>query len=208
MSITLSDWFYEGVVMDGGVLSIDPLYFTISGGRERWLYRVARKHAGGAGEEGFAIGVPTLFEKSGAEGDYRRFKFEMAKIVRANEIPGFHLCLEEKEQGEPVLRMVRRELLPSDGTQPAVMKPRARRTRRKAEPSKTHKTEPAALPLFARTLSDELLARIRKDFPGWDVYALKSEYDRWLDADEQRAPKSYDAAFYGFVRSHTARNPI
>ena len=203
MSITLSDWFYEGVVMDGGVLSIDPLYFTISGGRERWLYRVARKHAGGAGEEGFAIGVPTLFEKSGAEGDYRRFKFEMAKIVRANEIPGFHLCLEEKEQGEPVLRMVRRELLLSDGTLP-VMKPR---TRRKAEPSKTHKTDPAALPLFARTLSDELLARIRRDFPGWDVYALKSEYDRWLDADAQRAPKSYDAAFYGFVRSHTARDP-
>jgi plasmid replication initiation protein len=208
MSITLSDWFYEGVVMDGGVLSIDPLYFTISGGRERWLYRVARKHAGGAGEEGFAIGVPTLFEKSGAEGDYRRFKFEMAKIVRANDIPGFHLCLEEKDQGEPVLRMVRRELLPSDGIMPAVMKPRAGRAPRKAEPSKTHKTEPAALPLFARTLSDEMLARVRKDFPRWDVYALKSEYDRWLDADAQRAPKSYDAAFYGFVRSHTARNPI
>ena len=207
MSITLSDWFYEGVVMDGGVLSIDPLYFTISGGRERWLYRVARKHAGGAGEEGFAIGVPTLFEKSGAEGDYRRFKFEMAKIVRANEIPGFHLCLEEKEQGEPVLRMVRRELLPSDGTMPAVMKPRARRTPRKAEAHKKQKPEPPALPLFARTLSDEGLARIRKDFPGWDVYALKSEYDRWLDADAQRAPKSYEAAFYGFVRSHTARNP-
>jgi plasmid replication initiation protein len=208
MSITLSDWFYEGVVMDGGVLSIDPLYFTISGGRERWLYRVARKHAGGAGEKGFAIGVPTLFEKSGAEGDYRRFKFEMAKIVRANEIPGFHLCLEEKDQGEPVLRMVRRELLPCDGIMPAVMKPRARRTPRKAEPSKTQKTEPAALPLFARTLSDEMLARVRKDFPRWDVYALKSEYDRWLAADAQRAPKSYDAAFYGFIRSHTARNPI
>ena len=207
MSITLSDWFYEGVVMDGGVLSIDPLYFTISGGRERWLYRVARKHAGGAGEEGFAIGVRTLFEKSGAEGDYRRFKFEMAKIVRANEIPGFHLCLEEKGHGEPVLRMVRRELIPSDGTMPVVMKPRARRTPRKAQLQRTHKPEPAALPLFAHTLSDEVLERIRKDFPGWDVYALKNEYDRWLDADAQRAPKSYEAAFYGFVRSHTARNP-
>ena len=210
MSITLSDWFYEGVVMDGGVLSIDPLYFTISGGRERWLYRVARKHAGGAGEEGFAIGVPTLFEKSGAEGDYRRFKFEMAKIVRANEIPGFHLCLEEKEQGEPVLRMVRRELVPSDGTMPPVMKPRTRRTPRKAGAQGAHKTqkpEPPALPLFARTLSDEVLARIRKDFPGWDVYALKSEYDRWLDADTQRAPKNYEAAFHGFVRAHIARKP-
>jgi plasmid replication initiation protein len=47
MSLTLSDWFYEGILMDGGLLSIDPVYFTITGGRERWLYRVARKHAGG-----------------------------------------------------------------------------------------------------------------------------------------------------------------
>ena len=207
MSITLSDWFYEGLLMDGGVLSIDPLYFTMSGGRERWLYRVARKHAGGAGEEGFAIRVPTLFEKSGAEGDYRRFKFEMAKIVRANEIPGFHLCLEKKDQGEPVLRMVRRELLLSDGTMPAVMKPRARRAPRQAEPQRTYKPEPGALPLFPRTLSDEVLARVRKDFPRWDVYTLKSEYDRWLDADATRAPTSYEKAFYGFVRTHTARNP-
>jgi plasmid replication initiation protein len=52
MSLTHSDWFYEGILMDGGLLSIDPVYFTITGGRERWLYRVARKHAGGAGEGG------------------------------------------------------------------------------------------------------------------------------------------------------------
>ena len=58
MSLTLSDWFYEGILMDGGLLSIDPEYFSITGGRERWLYRVARKHAGGAGEGGFAISCP------------------------------------------------------------------------------------------------------------------------------------------------------
>ena len=51
MTLTLSDWFYEGLLMEGGLLSIDPVYFSITGGRERWLYRVARKHAGGAGEE-------------------------------------------------------------------------------------------------------------------------------------------------------------
>jgi plasmid replication initiation protein len=51
MSLTVSDWFYEGILMDGGLLAIDPLYFSISGGRERWLYRVARKHAGAAGAE-------------------------------------------------------------------------------------------------------------------------------------------------------------
>ena len=49
MSLTVSEWFYEGILMDGGLLAIDPAYFTITGGRERWLYRVARKHAGGSG---------------------------------------------------------------------------------------------------------------------------------------------------------------
>jgi hypothetical protein len=60
MSITVSDWFYEGVVIEGGILSIDPTYFCITGVRERWLYRVARKHAGGHGAEGFAISLPTF----------------------------------------------------------------------------------------------------------------------------------------------------
>jgi hypothetical protein len=46
VTLTVSDWFYRGVTEDGGVLSIDPAYFSITGGRERWLYRVARKHAG------------------------------------------------------------------------------------------------------------------------------------------------------------------
>ena len=88
MSLTVSEWFYEGILMDGGLLAIDPAYFTITGGRERWLYRVARKHAGGGGPDGFAISLPTLFEKSGAEGTYRRFKFEVQAIVRSQRIAG------------------------------------------------------------------------------------------------------------------------
>ena len=50
-TITVSDWFYDAVLEEGALLAIDPAYFTITGGRERWLYRVVRKHAGGAGSE-------------------------------------------------------------------------------------------------------------------------------------------------------------
>ena len=107
MTLELSNWFYEGVMMEGGVLSIDPAYFDITGGRERWLYRVARKHAGGAGEAGFAIAMPTLFEKSGAEGQYRRFKFEMLKLVEKNGLPGYGLSLEQGRGGDPLVRMRR-----------------------------------------------------------------------------------------------------
>jgi plasmid replication initiation protein len=108
MRITLAKWFYDGVLMEGGVLKIDPAYFMLTGGRERWLYRVARKHAGGAGPDGFTISMPTLYEKSGADGDYRRFKFELSRIARENALPQYSLELVPRNEAEPSLRMVRR----------------------------------------------------------------------------------------------------
>jgi len=115
MTLTLSDWLYEGILMEGGVLAIHPDYFRLTGGRDRWLYRVARKHAGGNGGGGFTISVPTLFEKSGAEGSYRRFKFELKKIAEEDRMPEYHLRWEEDVQGrEPALHMVRRSALTTD----------------------------------------------------------------------------------------------
>src|SRR3546814_13837078 len=107
MRITLAKWFYDGVLMEGGVLASDPAYFSLTGGRERWLYRVARKHAGGAGTDGFAISMLTLFEKSGAEGDYRRFKFEMRKIARENALPSYALGIELRGDTDPFLRRLK-----------------------------------------------------------------------------------------------------
>lgn len=200
MTLTLSDWFYEGLLMDGGLLAIDPMYFSITGGRERWLYRVARKHAGGAGQEGFAIPLPTLFEKSGAEGTYRRFKFEMLAIVRRNDIPGFMLSL-DIARGEPILRMVRTAIANGEvAAKPPTQKPLD-------PPRSSSSKSPAPLPLFGhRALSDKTIDRIRHDFPGWDIYRLQAEFDIWLADREGRAPKDYEAAFYGFVRQHHARN--
>src|SRR3546814_11697650 len=53
--------------------------------------------------------MPTLFEKSGAEGDYRRFKFEMTKIARENALPSYALEIELRGDAEPFLRMIRRD---------------------------------------------------------------------------------------------------
>jgi hypothetical protein len=99
MTLTLSDWLYEGILMEGGVLAIHPDYFRLTGGRNRWLYRVARTHAGGNGGGGFTISVPTLFEKSGAEGSYRCFKFELKKIAEEDRMPEYHLRWEDDIQG-------------------------------------------------------------------------------------------------------------
>jgi len=207
LTLTVSDWFYRGVMEDGGLLSIDPAYFLITGGRERWLYRVARKHAGGNGADGFAISMPILFEKSGAEGTYRRFKFEILKIIQRNDLPGFSYSVRSQTAGEPLVHMVRREFA-GEG-EPKAWKPNPKQQHRSRSLSVPQTSPVQDLPLLSRisrTLSDRTIEQIRREFPGWDVYALQASFHEWLDADPARAPKNYEAAFYGWVRQHHARN--
>ena len=216
MSVTLAKWFHDGLLMDGGVLAIDRAYFDISGGRERWLYRVARKHAGGAGEGGFAISFPTLFEKSGAEGPYRRFKFELLAIAKNDQLPGFALAVEQGK-AEPVLRMRRRGTVsvtagasaPNDvghrDVKPIpkvpVSKPSSPSPRRR-EPQASYNEQGAQ---EAKTLGD-ILAGIGSRFPGWDQQHLREEFDAWIAADPSRMPHDYARAFEGFVKRHHERN--
>lgn len=189
MSLTLARWFWEGLMMEGGVLSINPAYFNISGGRERWLYKVARKHAGGAGEGGFAISLPTLFQKSGAEGLYRRFKFEIAAIVKRNRIPDYHLALEQRaEKREPILRMVR------------VDAPAAGAIARKSQ------SAPSLAKAVVGKISDTTLAIVRRDCPGWDYQNLHDQFRAWLSDDGSRTPANYQNAFIGYVRRYHERH--
>lgn len=203
MSIALSSWFYEGVLMAGGVLSIDRAYFDITGGRERWLYRVARKHAGGAGEAGFAIAMPTLFEKSGAEGQYRRFKFEIAAIVRENALPGYELAFTPAATSpEPLLHIVRR------GATTAAAKAKAPATRPRPSAVTAERMKKAVpAPEEARGyLTDETLNHLRTHYRGWDFHALHAEFKAWLHGDAERSPDRYQSAFIGYVRRYHEKN--
>ncbi len=207
VTLTVSDWFYRGVTEDGGVLAIDPAYFSITGGRERWLYRVARKHAGGNGANGFAISMPVLFDKSGAEGTYRRFKFEILRIIERNDLPGFSLAVPSETDGEPLVHMVKREHVGEGGHQEwkptPKQPPRARATPENKAPV-AHDL-PLLSPII-RTLSERTIVNIRNECPGWDIYALQHAYNEWLDQDSSRAPVNYEAAFQGWVRQHHVRN--
>ena len=46
LELILPDWFYAGVLNEALVLTIDRAYFDLTGGLERWLYRLVRKHGG------------------------------------------------------------------------------------------------------------------------------------------------------------------
>lgn len=181
MRITLAKWFYDGVLMEGGVLAIDPAYFSMTGGRERWLYRVARKHAGGAGEDGFSISMPTLYEKSGAEGDYRRFKFEMSKIAKEDALPGYRLELVRREGEEPLVRMCRRDAeRHAQAPSPAPPRQAARRIAKRAARSDAQDNDQISFPAHGHIAHSAFGAIARANLP-------PPQRDHGIVADEFRA---------------------
>jgi len=95
--VTLSDWLYEGVCAKGSLLMVDPEYFSMTSGLKRFLYRTARKHAGTQGGS-WEFLLKTLYEKSGSERDFKKFKSDLKHAVHKNDIPGYDLNWIEREE--------------------------------------------------------------------------------------------------------------
>ena len=93
LELIMPDWFYAGVVDRTFVLTIDRAYFDLTGGLERWLYRIVRKH-GGQQEGGWSFDVPHLHLKSGALSPLKQFAFELRAIVQRQSLPGYALAIE------------------------------------------------------------------------------------------------------------------
>jgi plasmid replication initiation protein len=104
IEMILPDWFYAGVLDQALVLTIDRAYFGLTGGIERWLYRIVRKH-GGRQAGGWSFDLAHLHLKSGVLSPLKRFSFELRAIVRRQPLPGYRLALEH-ELGRERLRFV------------------------------------------------------------------------------------------------------
>jgi plasmid replication initiation protein len=102
IELILPDWFYAGVMMDALVLTIDRAYFDLTGGLERWLYRLVRKH-GGRQQYGWSFDLHHLYLKSGSLSPFKRFAFELRDIARRQPLPGYQLTLAPGAAGRPRL---------------------------------------------------------------------------------------------------------
>jgi plasmid replication initiation protein len=86
LELILPDWFYTGVLNRSLVLTIDPAYFNLTGGLERWLYRLVRKH-GGPQRGGWSFDFKYLHAKSGSLSPLKHFAYDMREIVRRELVP-------------------------------------------------------------------------------------------------------------------------
>jgi plasmid replication initiation protein len=102
MEFILPDWFYRGVIDRSLVLTIDPAYFRLTGGIERWLYRVARKHAGRQ-THGWLFEVAHLHQKSGSLVRVSDFALQIRRIAARQSLPGYRLRIERDQRRELLL---------------------------------------------------------------------------------------------------------
>lgn len=92
IELILPDWFYAGVLHDNLVLTIDANYFKLTGGIERWLYRLVRKH-GGWQTEGWRFDFPYLHRKSGSLARFSDFAGDLRRIAARQSLPGYTLSV-------------------------------------------------------------------------------------------------------------------
>lgn len=102
IDLIVPDWFYRAVLNDALVLTIDRGYFALTGGVERWLYSVVRKHAGRQ-SSGWRFEFRHLHVKSASLSPFKRFAFELREIVRRQPLPGYRLFIERDAVGQESL---------------------------------------------------------------------------------------------------------
>ena len=111
LELILPDWFYAGVIDDALVLTIDRAYFDLTGGLERWLYRLVRKH-GGRQEGGWSFDLEHLHAKSGILSPLKHFAYDIRQIVERQTLPGYQLVLTRDPNGSERLNFAPASVAP------------------------------------------------------------------------------------------------
>lgn len=102
IELILPDWFYAGVMDEALVLTIDPAYFKLTGGIERWLYRLVRKH-GGKQAQGWQFSFRHLYLKSGSMARFSDFACDIRRIAQRQALPGYVMGVQRDANGAETL---------------------------------------------------------------------------------------------------------
>lgn len=98
--VKLPEWIFKAICRQTGILAVHPKYLELTGGLERWLYRLARKSV--PGKESWAWRMDTLHKRSGSTRPLRNFALDVRKIAAENKLPEYGLYVHKKGRNELV----------------------------------------------------------------------------------------------------------
>lgn len=105
--LTLPRWIYDAISKTDNVLTLDRDYFLMTGGLERVLYRMARKHAGNQAQ-GWTCSLAQLLKKSGSEASMKKFAEMIKSSVDDNALPRYKMTMTKLQDGSPAVHFVDR----------------------------------------------------------------------------------------------------
>ena len=103
--IAINRWVYEGLTDRRRILTIDQDYFLLRNGTDRWLYRLARKHAG-TQATGFTVSMETLYNKSGSNREFKKWRHDTKKRVTDCQILGYCFDCYKDDDGREMVHII------------------------------------------------------------------------------------------------------
>jgi plasmid replication initiation protein len=99
--IELPPWLYNAILRQREILAVHPDYFKLTGGLERWLYRLARKAVPDKAEvPAIHFRMDTLHKQSGTTRPLRMFAFDIRKMAESQPLPEYGLRIDRDGKHE------------------------------------------------------------------------------------------------------------
>jgi len=101
--IELAPWLYNAILRRKDILAVHPDYFQLTGGLERWLYRLARKAVPDKAEvPAIPFRMETLYERSGVIEPKRNFARRIRKLADTQPLPEYGVRIDREGKHELV----------------------------------------------------------------------------------------------------------
>jgi plasmid replication initiation protein len=101
--IELPLWLYNAILRRRDILAVHPDYFRLTGGLERWLYRLARKAVPDRAEvPAIHFRMDTLHERSGCTRPLKKFAFDIRKMAESQPLPEYGIRIDRDGKHELV----------------------------------------------------------------------------------------------------------
>ena len=101
--VELPPWLYNAILRQREILAVHPDYFKLTGGLERWLYRLARKAVPDKAEvPAIPFRMDTLYERSGVIEPKRNFARRIRKMAETQPLPEYGMRIDRDGKNELV----------------------------------------------------------------------------------------------------------
>ena len=102
--IELPPWLYQAILRRRDILAVHPDYFRLTGGLERWLYRLARKAVPDKAEvPAISFRMATLHRQSGTTRPQRNLAVDIRRIAERQPLPEYAVEIRSEGKNELVI---------------------------------------------------------------------------------------------------------